>query len=143
MEAQTFQKILVPIDDSDHARNAFRYVLGLVDLRPAHVALLHCYGRIPMLIGGEARKELQREYLQQTEKLLAPYAKKLRASGCEPALIIKEGKPGEVIANESAAGGYDLIVMGFRGESELEGLIMGSTAHSVLAAASCPVLLVR
>jgi nucleotide-binding universal stress UspA family protein len=139
----TFRKILVPLDNSEHSRNALRYAMGLAQTQKSHIALLHCFGRIPMLIGGEPRKELVGELVREAEKMLAPYAKKLREIGIEPALIIKEGKPGEVIVQEAKSGDYDLIVMGSRGLSDLEGVILGSNAHRVLSAAHCPVLLCR
>jgi len=139
----TFRKILVPVDNSEHSRNALRYAMGLAQTQKAHVALLHCYGRIPLLIGGEPRQELVHELVRESEKLLAPYAKKLRDIGIEPALIIKEGRAGEVIVQEAKSGDYDLIVMGSRGLSDLQGVLMGSDAHRVLSAAHCPVLLVR
>jgi len=142
MVVQTFKKILVPIDDSEHSLHAFRYALGLAQTQGAHVALLHCYPRIPMLVGGEIRAKLVKEYVQATEKLLAPHARKMREVGVEPALVIVEGQPGEAIIEE-AKNGYDLVVMGFRGRSELEGILMGSTAHSVLSGSRCPVLLTR
>lgn len=139
----TFKKILVPIDDSEHSKRAFHYAMGLAQTQGAHVALLHCYGRIPMLIGGEARENLVREYVRESEKLLNPYAKKLREINSEPVLIIKEGRAGDVIVSEAESGDYDLIVMGSRGLSDLGGMIMGSSAHKVLSAAKCPVLLTR
>lgn len=140
---ETFRKILVPLDGSEHSRRALRYALGLAQAQNAHVALLHCLDRIPMLIGGEPRKELEKELVREAEKLLAPFAKKVREIGVEPALIIKEGHPGEVIVQEAKSGDYDLIVMGSRGLSALQGLLMGSDAHRVLSAAHCPVLLTR
>lgn len=138
-----FRKILVPLDDSEHSKRAFHHALGLARTQGAHVALLHCYGRIPMLIGGEAHAELVGQYVKQAEKLLKPYVKQLREAGVEPALIIKEGRPGDVIVSEAKGGEYDLIVMGSRGLSDLEGMVLGSTAHRVLHAALCPVLLTR
>lgn len=138
-----FRKILVPMDDSEHSKRAFRHALGLAQTQGTHVTLLHCYGRIPMLIGGEAHEELVGEYVKQAEKLLKPHVKQLREAGVEPALLIKEGRPGDVIVSEAKSGEYDLIVMGSRGLSDLEGMILGSTAHRVLHAAHCPVLLTR
>lgn len=140
---QTFQKILVPIDDSDHSKRAFGYAMGLAQTQNSHVALLHCHSRIPMLIGGEAREQLVHAYVRESEKLLAPYVKKLREIGVEPALIIKEGRAGDVIVKEADSGGYDLVVMGSRGLSDLGGMIMGSAAHRVLSASHCPVLIIR
>ena len=139
----TFRKILVPVDNSEHSRNALRYALGLAKSQGSHLTLLHSVGRIPMLIGGEPRKELLRELVREAEKLMAPYVKMIREAGIEPALIIKEGRPGEVIVQEAKAGDHDLIVMGSRGLSDLQGVIMGSDAHRVLSAAHCPVLLTR
>ncbi|MGE4264267.1 MAG: universal stress protein [Desulfovibrio sp.] len=139
----TFRKILVPLDDSEHSRNALRYAMGVAQAQKSHLALLHSIGRIPMLIGGEPRKELVQELVREAEKLLAPHAKKLREIGIEPALIIKEGKPGEVIVQEAKSGNYDLIVMGSRGLSDIEGVILGSNAHRVLSGAHCPVLVTR
>lgn len=139
----TFKKILVPLDDSEHSRKAFRYALGLAQGQKPHVALLHSVGRIPMLIGGEPRKDLLADLVREAEKLLAPYVKKLREVGVEPAIIIKEGRAGEVIVQEAKSGEYDLIVMGSRGLSSLEELLMGSDAQRVLSTAHCPVLIIR
>ena len=141
--AMRFRKILVPIDDSEHSKHAFRAALGLVETQGAHVALLHCFGHIPMLIGGDSRAALVQAYVLEAEKLLRPYAKQLRDMGQEPALIIKEGQPGDVIVSEAKNGAYDLIVMGSRGLSDLGGMLLGSVAHRVLHAAHCPVLLTR
>lgn len=138
-----FRKILVPIDGSDHSRRAFEYALGLAESQGAHVVLLNSYPRIPMLIGGEAREQLVRQCVKQSEKVLAPHAAKLRALGVEPVLVIREGKPGDVIVDEAADGDYDLVIMGSRGLSGLEGLLMGSATHKVLSAARCPVLVAR
>lgn len=60
-----------------------------------------------------------------------------------PELIIWEVRPENVIVEEARDSGCDLIVMGSRGLSELEGIILGSVAHRVLAAAHCPVLVTR
>jgi nucleotide-binding universal stress UspA family protein len=139
----TFRKILVPVDDSEHSRRAFGYALGLAKTQGAHVVLLHCYEHISMLVGGAAREELVQKSVRAAEKLLAPYAKQLREQGVEPGLLIREGRPGEGIVREVEGGGFDLVVMGSRGLSDLEGMLMGSAAHKVLSAAKCPVLVTR
>lgn len=138
-----YRKILVPVDNSEHSRRAMLHAINLARGQETHVALLHCLGRIPMLIGGEPREELLREMEREARKLLAPYAKRLREAGIEPVLLIKEGHPGDCIVKEAESGSYDLIVMGSRGLSDLQGMIMGSDAHRVLSSSHCPVLLIR
>lgn len=138
-----FQKILVPIDGSEHSKHALQYALELAQCQGAQVVLLHSYGRIPMLIGGEARVELTRELRDESEKLFEPFAAILREAGLEPVLVIQEGSPENVIVEEAKEGGFDLIVMGSRGLSEVAGVLMGSVAHRVLCSAHCPVLVTR
>lgn len=138
-----FANILAPMDGSEQSRHAFRYVLGLAESQGARVTLLHCYGPISMLVGGAAREELAARSVREAEDLLGPYADKLRALGHEPPLLLREGEPGEVIVAEAERGRHDLIVMGSRGRSDLAGMLMGSTAHKVLQAAPCPVLVTR
>lgn len=138
-----FKKILVPIDGSEHSKRALQFALELSYCQGAQVDLLHSFGRIPMLIGGEAREELTKELLGESEKVFEPYAATLSEAGLKPVLIIREGNPEDVIVEEARTGSYDVIVMGSRGLSDMEGVFLGSVAHRVLAAAHCPVLVTR
>ena len=96
-----------------------------------------------MLIGGDARKSLVGEYVKGAEALLAPYVARFRELVGEPAVLIREGRPGDVIVDEAGNGDYDLVIMGSRGLSDLGGMLVGSSAHRVLSAARCPVLIAR
>jgi len=138
-----YRKILVPVDGSEHSRHALDHALGLAQCQGAQMVLLHCYEPIPMLIGGEGRIELAGELREESTKLMEPFATSLREAGLTPILIIREGRPGDVIVEEARETGCDLIVMGSRGRSELEGILLGNVAHSVLADAHCPVLITR
>ena len=48
-----------------------------------------------------------------------------------------------MIAKEAEDLDADLIVMGSRGRSDIEGLLLGSVTHKVLTLATVPVLVVR
>ena len=138
-----FKKILVPIDGSEHSLRALRAAQALATCQGATVTLLHCYDRIPMLIGGEPRQELTQELLEEGRKLMEPYAGVLSDAGMTPEIMVREGRPGHVIVEEARNGGFDLLVMGSRGLSDFEGMLLGSVAHRVLSAAHCPVLVTR
>jgi nucleotide-binding universal stress UspA family protein len=58
-------------------------------------------------------------------------------------LISRSGRPDYVILNVQDELDCDLIVIGSRGLSVLENVIMGSVVTRVLEGANCPVLVTR
>jgi len=50
------------------------------------------------------------------------------------------GKTAEVIADVARLEKFDLIVMGSKGKTDLERLVLGSVTHKVLHTAECPVM---
>ena len=82
-------------------------------------------------------------YVDETEKVLAPVGKYLLRHGIDAKSSWKTGHAGECIAKFAETGKFDLVVMGSRGHGTLVNLVMGSVATEVLAHCSVPVLLVR
>ncbi|NHZ47816.1 universal stress protein [Nitratidesulfovibrio liaohensis] len=139
-----YSKILLPMDGSEHARLALRHAVDLARCGgKGHVVLLHSFGEIPALIGGEAREELVRECTQEAEALLAEPRALLDELGVSTSVRIVDGAPGRAVIRVCEEEGCDTIVMGSRGLSELGGMIMGSVTHQVLQLAKVPVLVVR
>lgn len=54
-----------------------------------------------------------------------------------------EGHADDVIVEVAKIEKCDLIVMGLRGRTDLEGLLLGSNTHRVIETAPCPVLVMR
>ena len=54
-----------------------------------------------------------------------------------------EGRIGYKILEAAEAEGADLIVLGSRGVSRVEEVLIGSVSHRVIHMAKCPVLLAR
>ncbi len=54
-----------------------------------------------------------------------------------------EGPVAEAILGVIDAREIDLVIMGTRGLSRLQGLVVGSQSQNVIQHASCPVMLVR
>ena len=60
--------------------------------------------------------------------------------------VVRSSHTGRVAAEiieEADESGSSVIVMGTRGRTDLEGLVMGSTTHKVLHLGTTPVLVVR
>ena len=67
----------------------------------------------------------------------------LRAEGVEAERDLAAGPMAEAILKAAEVRGCDLIVLGARGLSDLQGLLLGSVSHKVIQHAACPVLVVR
>ena len=137
------QKILVPIDGSIPSKNAAKYAASLAKHNGAKVILLHAYGPISQLLSGKGLQLVKEELSSHAEKLLQEYKVLLEDCGASVTTMSRAGETGNVILNVADEIGCDLIVMGSRGHSAIEGAIMGSVAIKVLHGAKCPVLVTR
>ena len=62
---------------------------------------------------------------------------------CSVETAVVEGRAYRRLLQRAAEQGADLIVMGVHGRGAIDLLVFGSTAHHVIRAAACPVLIVR
>lgn len=138
-----FEHILVPIDNSEHSAPAVQAAIALSGCQGGKVTLLHCHDRIPNLIGGEAREDLEVELIEDDAEVLKPYAEILEQAGLMARLLVRGGDPGELIALEAETGGYDVIVMGTQGHGRIGGFLLGSVVNKVMSSTGCPVLVVH
>ncbi len=66
-----------------------------------------------------------------------------RRSGVNVGFLVWDGEPGPAIIEAAASEAADLIVVGPRGRSRVERLVLGSVSDHVVRHATCPVLIVR
>lgn len=137
-----FERILVATDGSAHSRRALAAAAELasrpgVDVRVVHVREFGFSGR-----AGEDEPEEATE----AHRLLGEALEQLTASGVTPTSALRGARVGHVareILKEADASAATVIVMGSRGHSDLEGLVLGSTTHKVLHLGGLPVVVVR
>jgi nucleotide-binding universal stress UspA family protein len=81
--------------------------------------------------------------LRKAEELIAPFTKRLREAeiGVEERLM--EDPAGAVIPDIARIEKCDLIIVGSRGLTNLEGLFLGSVTNRVLHTTPCSVLVVK
>ena len=137
------EKVLIPVDGSDSSRNAAKYGAHLVNSRNPKIYLLNIWEPVNMTIGGEMAEKLRQNAQAKSMAMLEEYKKMLEPCGMEIELISRSGRPDYVILNVQDELDCDLIVIGSRGLSVLENVIMGSVVTRVLEGASCPVLVTR
>jgi nucleotide-binding universal stress UspA family protein len=65
------------------------------------------------------------------------------AEGVQADTLLQEGGVVDTIVKTAKDGKFDLIVVGARGLSKFEELLLGSVSHGVLEKAPCPVIVTR
>jgi len=136
-------KMLVAVDGSVSSKNMTKYVAHLAAVKNALVILLHVHEHVPMTIGGEAAQEVRKDMEAESSKLLAAYVAIVEAEGAKCVPLVREGKPANMIIQVQEEEDCDLIALGSRGRTSLEGLVLGSVTAAVLNRAACPVLVTR
>lgn len=58
-------------------------------------------------------------------------------------IVVKPGHEVETIVTYAQEGGFDILVLGFAGHSNIWGRIMGSTTQNISRLSPCSVLIVK
>ena len=138
-----FKKILVLVDGSKHALLAKRRAMGIAVSMNAEVVLVNVMGNIPSIIGGHAREEIRDEQREEAQKIFDQYIPELEENGVKYSTQIAMGRPFDAICEVAEEEGCDLICLGARGLSEVEGMLLGSVSSDIISHCKTPVLVVR
>lgn len=139
-------RILVPYDGSSYSTNSLEFVASRTTLlgKEPTIRLLLVQQPLPTRAAQLIAPEGVTAYFEdEADKLLKPARKFLKKNHITVEEKIVQGDPAETIAAEAEAFGADLIVMGSRGRTALEGLFMGSVTTGVLARTKHPMLILR
>lgn len=139
-------RILIPIDGSETALRAVRWVIEQIRAGANHqVSLLNVQ---PEILSGHARAyftktDLDAFMTEQAQEQLAPAQKLLTEANIPYEPSFERGHAPMVIADQAKKQGFDQIVMGTRGLSRVSGLLLGSVATGVLHLVDIPVTLIK
>ena len=138
-----FEKILVPLDGSEHSLKALEQAIQIAKRFDGEIVLIHMYSITVFKLTPSQINEYILELRKAGENILAEGKKRVYAEGVPVEAVLKEGHIVEGIVKASTEGDFDLIVMGARGLSKLKEMLLGSVSHGVTLHASCPVLIVK
>jgi nucleotide-binding universal stress UspA family protein len=135
-----FKKILIGFDGSPQSEKATESALARsLDAK----VLLFAVARPPepaTIVEVDAMLDDAREHFEEQFKKIAERANALEVE-LETAIAV--GHPVEQIVHRAELDRVDLIVLGRRGKSRFEKMLVGSTAEKVLRYAHSPVMVVR
>ena len=136
-----FERILVAIDSSDYSRLILPVATEVARKFGSSVFVFH------VVEHDRGRSTVYSlETPAEATKLVADGAKAIRDAGIQADCEVGHVAVGHVardIVETAQARESDLIVMGSRGLSDVQGLLLGSVTHKVMHLAQIPVLVVR
>jgi len=139
-----FQKILVPLDGSEHSRRALDASIQLAKILNSKLALLAVYS-VTGVAGPEPGSTLiaLESIRDSCKRILSEAEAKVRSETVDVKTEVAEGNAADVIVKKAKEGKYNLIVMGARGLSTFKKILVGSVSEGVIKKAPCPVLIVK
>lgn len=155
MELESCRRVIVPVDGSENALRALTFAASVARMATLELHLVHVppLGPMemmevmgyPMVTRRQAEAtaaEFDRLREEGSARVFAAARERLAAdmNVIEAAV---PGDPGQAIVVYAERQAPAMIVMGNRGLSNMQGLVMGSVSDKVLRQAACPVTIVR
>ena len=138
-----FKQILVGCDFSADSDRAVAFGFSLAQEFEAVIHLVHVVepfvyrdAMLPEAMKTEVFSDASSSARQRLEALVPEGAR----NWCQIEIACETGKPFQVLKSYAESRGIDLIVLGVRGHSLVETLLLGSTTDRVIRGVSCPVL---
>jgi len=150
-----FDKILVPLDRSDHSRRALDVAIQIAKKFYGKLTLVHIYSVAPSIIIPESpplampyapsiyASKFEEAARKEGNSILADGKRRAEAEKVEAEVMLREGHTVQEIIRVTREDDYGLIVMGARGVSRIREMLLGSVTDGVMHHVDCPVLIVR
>lgn len=142
MPKNGFNRILLPVDFTEHSNRASDYALRLAKQNDSTIHLVHVVNISDDILPLASSMEFERKGLKKAEKELAEFAAK-RFKGYEKVTFsVLSGVPYREILAYIKSQKCDLVVMGSYGKGSIDRLLLGSTTERLLRRSTCPVLVI-
>jgi nucleotide-binding universal stress UspA family protein len=152
--AQKFGRILVPVDYSDTSMSALAWADAFARKFGADLDVVHIWDR-PLFVPGRVMVHEQSGGTRSLGELIREGAEREmreflvksreRTTGADldlPRYRLLSGEPASTLLEDLGKGLHDLVVLGTRGHTGLDHLLLGSVAEKLVRLAPVPVLVV-
>ncbi|HBV67951.1 MAG TPA: hypothetical protein DEF04_07065 [Clostridiales bacterium] len=154
MQEECMKKILVPVDGSNVSRKAAEKAVEIGKLINAEITFItvvnlpsedkySIFGMNVETAFETNRKEMLKKLIHEETRMLDIIVRNLDYGSLAVTKKVIVGKASEEIVKMADKEKFDLIVMGRRGFTNIERFFIGSTTQKVLAAATCPVMVIQ
>jgi nucleotide-binding universal stress UspA family protein len=142
------KRILLPTDGSENAERAGEYAISLADLNDADIIVLNVIDTyyLSSIIQPDVRESVDEELRASVKRAVERFEAKIEEGKCNGKcqninfkILIKEGKPADVILKTIDEEGIDQVIMGKSGKHGLERFLLGNTTERVIKEAKVPI----
>jgi nucleotide-binding universal stress UspA family protein len=141
------RRILVPVDFSEHSKDALRYAVDLGSIFDAELILVFVVESVgypaDLGYGQVALPQIERELTERGRSELERLARENVGGKLPVRFHVPAGRPFVEILRAAREFEADMIVIATHGHTGVEHILFGSTAEKVVRKAPCPVLVVR
>jgi nucleotide-binding universal stress UspA family protein len=141
MTVRPIRTILLATDLTAASREATDRAIDLAARLEARLLIVNALEK--RRLSGSGAHERVDQARGERETLLVKVVREARDAGVTAEFLVWEGDPGDSIAAAVVAEHADLVVVGTRGRSGAERMLLGSVSDHVVRHAECPVLVVR
>ena len=136
-----FRRIIVPIDGSVASKKAAKKAIYLAKHLSVDITAIHVIDPTRSMLAPELMSSIDKMMSEQAHSYLHEIEKIGKRNGVTIATKIVRGVPFMKIISEAKRN--DLIVMGHKGRTALDKILLGSVSEKVVRHALCPVMIVR
>jgi len=144
-----FERIVVAVDGSEGSKKALRLASKLQQTCGSELMILTVFRHHSLLEASmsmvrpdepESLDDSMRAYAKQVAEEAKTIAAEVGAANVRA--FVKAGQPARTIVKFSEEHKADLIIVGSRGQGDVQGFLLGSVSHKVTSLASIPVMVV-
>jgi nucleotide-binding universal stress UspA family protein len=143
---EPIKTILVPLDFGEPSSTALAYAVDLAEGLGARIYLLHAF-ELPIIGFPDGAMvvppDIAARITNAAQKALDDAVARFTGRKVEMTPMLKQGDPRQVILDQAAELGAQLIVMGTHGRRGISRALIGSVAERVVRSSSIPVLTIH
>ena len=145
--ADTYKRILVPLDFSAHSKAGLRYAISLGRMFNASVTIQYVFESLPHpmmhMQSADSQIAFNTVSKSEAETMIKEVVSEIDTDFKQYDMVVTEGRPYKEIIKCVEDTDIDLVIMSTRGYGVLESFFIGTTADKIIRKAECPVLAVK
>lgn len=141
-------KYLLAVDESENAKRAAQYLANLTQLRKdLDITAIHVINfkkeKQKMSNSSTEISEIENEVIERGWQILKTQTSDFDLLEVPIKKQLLNGDPKVIITEYAKLNDFTHIVIGSRGLTNLQGIVLGSVSHQVLHLSHCPITLVK